>query len=336
MRRLGVFLTVLFLCFGIVLSAPPEKICDDGVDNDGDGLIDCDDRNCKNDPYCTGGGGGDPSLPDGCADGQVAKWDEATGDWVCADDLAGETGFTGYEVVSNSQTILVEDGAVQDLSALCPAGKAVLGGACDVPSVPVGVTFTGTVSWVFDPTPAGLEGIVAGDPFTASLVYDPNELDSDTSDDQHGEYYSYTFELTVHSAAGDVIIPGSTAYPIEIFDNDVTLGDSVNTVATSGAANTAHFNLQDNNAVALSSDVLSEVNWDELLVQSEIAEIGVRASNAAVVLRGDIAGITQSGLRLVNTYLVNGTDSGYGCSWRNGGAAVSTEFVATAICATVD
>jgi hypothetical protein len=41
---------------------PPEgdEICDDGIDNDGDGLVDCRDRlDCRSDPACgtTGGGG---------------------------------------------------------------------------------------------------------------------------------------------------------------------------------------------------------------------------------------------------------------------------------------
>ncbi|MDJ0805615.1 MAG: hypothetical protein QNJ78_02160 [Gammaproteobacteria bacterium] len=40
---------------------PPdgEEICDDGIDNDGDGLIDCSDRlDCHRDPACSTGGGG--------------------------------------------------------------------------------------------------------------------------------------------------------------------------------------------------------------------------------------------------------------------------------------
>jgi len=40
---------------------PPQlEICDDGFDNDGDGLIDClDKRDCRQHPACkTGGGGG--------------------------------------------------------------------------------------------------------------------------------------------------------------------------------------------------------------------------------------------------------------------------------------
>jgi len=34
------------------------EICDNGVDDDGDGDPDCDDLECENDPACTGGGGG--------------------------------------------------------------------------------------------------------------------------------------------------------------------------------------------------------------------------------------------------------------------------------------
>lgn len=30
----------------------PVEICDDGIDNDGDGLIDCDDPDCFGDPGC--------------------------------------------------------------------------------------------------------------------------------------------------------------------------------------------------------------------------------------------------------------------------------------------
>jgi hypothetical protein len=41
--------------------SPPSEICDDGIDNDGDGLTDCLDRlDCRQDPACktSGGGGG--------------------------------------------------------------------------------------------------------------------------------------------------------------------------------------------------------------------------------------------------------------------------------------
>ena len=31
-----------------------ERNCTDGIDNDSDGLIDCDDRDCRKDPSCSG------------------------------------------------------------------------------------------------------------------------------------------------------------------------------------------------------------------------------------------------------------------------------------------
>jgi hypothetical protein len=40
---------------------PPAEaeICDDNIDNDGDGLVDCLDKDCRQNPACkTGGGGG--------------------------------------------------------------------------------------------------------------------------------------------------------------------------------------------------------------------------------------------------------------------------------------
>ena len=40
------------------------EVCDDGIDNDDDGMTDCDDRDCRNDVACTGG-----TLPEVCDDG---------------------------------------------------------------------------------------------------------------------------------------------------------------------------------------------------------------------------------------------------------------------------
>ncbi len=58
MRR-GAAFSILF-CFCLLSitaslsGAPPERDCEDGIDNDGDGAIDCDDSNCKK--VCSGGG----------------------------------------------------------------------------------------------------------------------------------------------------------------------------------------------------------------------------------------------------------------------------------------
>jgi hypothetical protein len=43
------------------------EICNDGIDNDGDGKTDCTDRECKKDPAC--GGGNPPGNPEVCDDG---------------------------------------------------------------------------------------------------------------------------------------------------------------------------------------------------------------------------------------------------------------------------
>ena len=46
-----------------------ETVCDDGVDNDNDGLVDCDDSDCEGDPVCDSAaddsGDSDPDLPSG-------------------------------------------------------------------------------------------------------------------------------------------------------------------------------------------------------------------------------------------------------------------------------
>ena len=34
-------------------AAPPVELCDDGIDNDGNGLVDCDDEACAGDPACS-------------------------------------------------------------------------------------------------------------------------------------------------------------------------------------------------------------------------------------------------------------------------------------------
>lgn len=55
----------LFAVLGLILvlgTAPlaagkaKEAVCDDGIDNDGDGKTDCDDPDCRRDDACTGGG----------------------------------------------------------------------------------------------------------------------------------------------------------------------------------------------------------------------------------------------------------------------------------------
>lgn len=55
----------------------PEEVCIDGIDNDGDGKADCDDRDCLNNVACTGG-----TLPEVCDDN---KDNDGDGKTDCAD-----------------------------------------------------------------------------------------------------------------------------------------------------------------------------------------------------------------------------------------------------------
>jgi len=57
--------------------------CDDRVDNDSDGAVDCDDENCEFIPPCLGGGGGGIPFEFQCGDGID---NDADGDVDCDDD----------------------------------------------------------------------------------------------------------------------------------------------------------------------------------------------------------------------------------------------------------
>ena len=62
MTRTAILVVVCLASVGIIVAlcvvtgsaqGAKETICDDGVDNDGDGKIDCADPNCKKDPACS-------------------------------------------------------------------------------------------------------------------------------------------------------------------------------------------------------------------------------------------------------------------------------------------
>jgi len=59
---------------GICVGIPTETICDDGLDNDADGTIDCDDSDCVNDPFC---------INNACGDGICGPNENSEN---CADD----------------------------------------------------------------------------------------------------------------------------------------------------------------------------------------------------------------------------------------------------------
>ena len=64
---LGASLTLPLFTVTMTMEPLPED-CADGVDNDGDGLIDCEDDDCSADPGCGGGGCTDGQKGDSCSD----------------------------------------------------------------------------------------------------------------------------------------------------------------------------------------------------------------------------------------------------------------------------
>jgi hypothetical protein len=54
----------------LCVSSNDPEVCDDGIDNDGDNKVDCaDKKDCGKDPVCTGGGGDPGGDPEICHDG---------------------------------------------------------------------------------------------------------------------------------------------------------------------------------------------------------------------------------------------------------------------------
>ena len=74
-------------------SGGAESVCDDDVDNDNDGLMDCSDDDCVDDPACEAGDEyGAPDTEDDCTDGEDDDGDGLTDcdDEDCVDDPACE------------------------------------------------------------------------------------------------------------------------------------------------------------------------------------------------------------------------------------------------------
>jgi len=159
----------------------------------------------------------------------------------------------------------------------------------------VEVTFTGTVTSLPFGGAGPVAGVSVGDPFTAVLTYNENQPDANP-DPEIGFYFDYTFGLAVHTPSGDVIVPGSTIAPFVVNNDDVIASeDRVHNAASAG--DTAHFDFSDSSMAGVSSDALSEVNWQVLLTQSGGgAQVKVRASNAAIVMAGGISslGVTRT------------------------------------------
>ena len=62
----------------------------------------------------------------------------------------------------------------------------------------VEVTFTGTVTFVFQTVDPVVAGVTVGDPFTSVLFYNQHQPDLNPAPDI-GHYFDYTFGLAVHT-----------------------------------------------------------------------------------------------------------------------------------------
>ena len=88
---------VLALLLVPVAAFGADEICTGGVDEDGDGFIDCDDFDCENDPACAG------EFEQNCTDGTDDDGDGFVDcdDWDCDDDPACEGGSGDGEICDN-------------------------------------------------------------------------------------------------------------------------------------------------------------------------------------------------------------------------------------------
>jgi hypothetical protein len=146
---MGALLVVLGLVVGGCGDDAPhhETRCDDSVDNDGDGRVDCDDTDCWGTPQC-------PEAQ--CGDGVAAGSEECDGSdldgWTCQ-----ELGYDGGALSCGADCTLVTTGCTGDpvcgngfIDAGEPCDGAALGGATCVSLGYTSGTVTCDASCLFD------------------------------------------------------------------------------------------------------------------------------------------------------------------------------------------
>ena len=155
-----------------VVSNQPEGACDDGEDNDGDGLADCDDEDCADREFC--------GWPAGLSHTGIFDFD--------ASFLAELAGYPSCTVAFNSELDRIRG------SGECPGCDRTFGGTAtytetscaensgDLPSeLSYGLVFTSETEWAvwaFDGTSWGESGTASGGGGTYTLYReDPVEYD---------------------------------------------------------------------------------------------------------------------------------------------------------------
>ncbi len=118
----AIWLAAPALLMLFALSASAQEVCDNGVDDDGDGLVDCDDTDCFADPSCL------PATED-CGNGVD---DDGDGDMDCDDaDCSGDPACIGQPEVCDNGVDDDGDGLVDCDDPGCGAFPDCLEQVCD-------------------------------------------------------------------------------------------------------------------------------------------------------------------------------------------------------------
>jgi hypothetical protein len=194
---------------------------------------------------------------------------------------------------------------------------ALLAAALPARADTVEVMFTGHVYFTFDAQFGGpsYHGIAIGNLFSAQLTYDPSQPNLSSTANE-GLYENYDFAVTVQTGGGPVSFDApcnGCGAPIAVGTN-MNIGVVNQTSATAdlegfvnNAGSSVAFTFQDYTNTSLSDDLLTDINWQNLLTQSQQApdpNVLVRAPDAAVVPEGNIGAQPSIFLRAPNAAVV--------------------------------
>lgn len=115
-------------CFNGQCTAPFDEVCDDTIDNDLDGQVDCADSDCAGAPQCQGGVS---CLDDAqCAPGQLCDVGQCVAVTACASDVDCGIGSTCVDSVCRSNSPACSSDAECSTGQECDAGQCVLSTSC--------------------------------------------------------------------------------------------------------------------------------------------------------------------------------------------------------------
>jgi len=110
--------------------AGPETNCEDRDDNDGDGLVDCADPDCTDDPFCLCGNG-QPDPGEACDDGNNADGDGCSSD--CQVEIGPEVCNDGIDNDTDGLVDCADSDCANDPACMPMCGNGIVeaGEECD-------------------------------------------------------------------------------------------------------------------------------------------------------------------------------------------------------------